>query len=150
VADTIVGPQRTLGRVEFTLLLAMSMALAALGIDLMLPAFAQMRADLGLDPGSTSIASTVTAYFLGLAIGQLIYGPLADRYGRRPALYVGYAVYGIGALAAAISPSLGIMIAARFVWGLGAAGPAVVTRAVVRDTFEGDRMSRAMSLVAAV
>lgn len=150
MADTVVGPRRQLGRVEFTALLAMSMALAALGIDLMLPAFAQMRTDLGLDPGSTAIAATVTAYFFGLAVGQLVYGPVADRYGRRPALFLGFAVYAAGALAAAVSPSLTILVVARFLWGLGAAGPAVVTRAVVRDTFEGDQMSRAMSLITAV
>jgi MFS transporter, DHA1 family, multidrug resistance protein len=150
VPPTIVGQRRQLGRVEFTALLAMSMALAALGIDLMLPAFAQMRGDLGLDVGSTAIAATVTAYFFGLAAGQLLYGPVADRFGRRPALFLGYGVYAIGALASAVSPSLGILVWARFLWGLGAAGPAVVTRAVIRDTFEGDEMSRAMSLVTAV
>jgi MFS transporter, DHA1 family, multidrug resistance protein len=150
VADTIVGPVRHLGRVEFIALLAMSMSLAALGIDLMLPAFEQMRADLGLDPGATEIAGTVTAYFLGLAVGQFIYGPLADRYGRRPALYLGYGIYGLGALLAAMSPTLEILLLSRVLWGLGAAGPAVVTRAVIRDTFEGDQMSRAMSMIVAV
>ena len=150
MADTIIGPARRLGRVEFVTLLAMSMSLAALGIDLMLPAFEQMRADLGLDPGATEMAGTVTAYFIGLAVGQFLYGPLADRYGRRPALYLGYGIYGIGALAAAVSPTLEILLLSRVLWGLGAAGPAVVTRAVIRDTFEGDQMSRAMSMIVAV
>lgn len=150
MADSIVGPTRRLGRVEFIALLAMSMSLAALGIDLMLPAFEQMRADLGLETGATEIAGTVTAYFLGLAFGQLLYGPLADRYGRRPALYLGYSIYGIGALLAAMSPTLELLLASRVLWGLGAAGPAVVTRAVIRDSFDGDQMSRVMSMVVAV
>ncbi len=150
MADTIVGPARQLGRVEFIALLAMSMSLAALGIDLMLPAFEQMRSDLGLEPGATEIAGTVTAYFIGLAVGQLLYGPLADRFGRRPALYLGYVTYGVGALLAAASPTLEILLISRVLWGLGAAGPAVVTRAVIRDTFEGDQMSRAMSMIVAV
>lgn len=150
MVDTIVGPARQLGRVEFIALLAMSMSLAALGIDLMLPAFEQMRGDLGLEPGATEIAGIVTAYFIGLAVGQFLYGPLADRYGRRPALYLGYATYGVGALLAAASPTLEILLISRVLWGLGAAGPAVVTRAVIRDTFEGDQMSRAMSMIVAV
>jgi DHA1 family bicyclomycin/chloramphenicol resistance-like MFS transporter len=128
----------------------MSMALAALGIDLILPAFGAVRADLGLAPDSTAVTSLITAYFLGLALGQLVYGPLADRFGRRPTLFVGYAVYAVGALAGALLPSLGALVVARFVWGLGAAGPRVVTLAVVRDRWEGERMSRAMSFIMAV
>lgn len=139
-----------LGRVEFTALLAMSMALAALGLDLMLPAFALMRADLGLAPGSTAIAGVVTAYMLGLAAGQLLYGPLADRYGRRPALFVGFGIYALGALLCTVAPGLQLLLVGRFVWGLGAAGPRVVTLAVVRDRFEGEQMARAMSFIMAV
>lgn len=144
------GRERTLGRVEFTSLLAMSMALAALGIDLMLPAFGVIRVDLGLAADSTAVAGLVTAYFLGLAAGQLLYGPLADRFGRRPALYLGYGIYGAGALLATFAPTLGLLFASRFVWGLGAAGPRVVTLAVIRDSFRGEQMSRAMSFVMAV
>jgi DHA1 family bicyclomycin/chloramphenicol resistance-like MFS transporter len=149
-APARAAPRPALGRVEFTTFLAMSMALAALGIDLMLPAFGDIRADLGLAPDSTAVAGLITAYFLGLALGQLIYGPIADRYGRRRALGIGYAVYGVGALASAVSPSLGLLLLGRFVWGLGAAGPRVVTLAVVRDTYEGERMARAMSFIMAV
>ncbi len=143
-------PRRELGRVEFTALLAMSMALAALGIDLMLPAFGAIRADLGLPEGSTAVAGLVTAYFIGLAVGQLLYGPLADRFGRRPALYLGFGIYAVGALGAALSPTLGLLLVARFVWGVGAAGPRVVTLAVIRDRYEGERMASAMSFVMAV
>jgi MFS transporter, DHA1 family, multidrug resistance protein len=142
--------RRPLGQAEFTSLLALSMALAALGIDLMLPAFGAMRADLGLPADSTAISAVVTAYFLGLAAGQVVYGPLADRFGRRPILYLGYGVYALGALAATLSPTLSVLVASRFVWGLGAAGPRVITLAAIRDTFEGEQMSRAMSFVMAV
>lgn len=143
-------PQRRLGPIEFTAFLAMSMALAALGIDLMLPAFAEIRTDLGLPPASTALAGLVTTYFFGLAIGTVVYGPVSDRVGRRPTLAAGYAIYAVGALLSALAPSLVWLLAARFVWGLGAAGPRTITLAVVRDTFSGERMSRAMSLIMAV
>jgi len=144
------GRPTQLGRVEFTTLLAMAIALTALGIDLMLPLFPAMRSDLGLPEGSTAVGGLVTTYFLGLAIGQLLYGPLADRFGRKPALYLGFGIYGVGALAAALSPTLSWLLVARFVWGFGAAGPRVITLAIVRDTFDGERMSRAMSSIMAV
>jgi MFS transporter, DHA1 family, multidrug resistance protein len=115
------------GSRQFIALIAMSMALAALGIDLMLPAFGAIRADLGLPPASTAVAGLVTTYLLGLAVGQLAYGPVADRFGRKPTLYAGYALYALGALMAAVSPSLALLLVSRFVWGLGAVGPRVVT-----------------------
>jgi MFS transporter, DHA1 family, multidrug resistance protein len=139
-----------LGPVEFTALLALSMSLAALGIDLMLPAFGVIRADLGLAADATEIGGIVTAYFLGLAGGQLVYGPLSDRFGRKPALHLGYGIYALGALASAVSPTLPVLLASRVLWGFGAAGPRVVTLAVIRDTYDGEQMSRAMSFVMAV
>ncbi|CAN5779055.1 multidrug effflux MFS transporter [soil metagenome] len=150
MTTTLGDGRRTVRRGEFTALLAVSMALAALGIDLMLPAFSAIRADLGLDPSSTAVAGLITAYFLGLAVGQLAYGPIADRYGRRPALYLGFAIYGVAALVTAVAPSLPLLLGARFVWGVGAASPRVVALAMVRDTFEGEQMARTMSFVFAV
>jgi MFS transporter, DHA1 family, multidrug resistance protein len=148
-SSTAIAPRR-LGHVEFTALLAMSMALAALGIDIMLPAFGVIRADLGLAADSTAVAGLVTTYFLGLAIGQLVYGPVSDRYGRKPLMFAGFAVFAVGAVATAVAPTLPLLLAARFLWGLGAAGPRAITLAIVRDRFEGDEMSRAMSMIMAV
>jgi DHA1 family bicyclomycin/chloramphenicol resistance-like MFS transporter len=139
-----------LGRVEFTSLLAMCMALAALGIDLLLPAFGQIRTDLGLPADSTAVAGLVTTYFLGLAAGQLVYGPVSDRYGRKPLMFAGFAVYAVGGLLTAVAPTLELLLVARFVMGLGAAGPRAITLAIVRDRYEGEQMSRAMSLIFAV
>ncbi len=139
-----------LGRTELTVLLAMATALTALGIDLMLPSFTAIRADLGLPVGSTQTSGLVTTYFLGLAGGQLVYGPLADRFGRRPMLFAGFAIYGAAAIGAALAPSLGWLLFARVVWGFGAAGPRVVVFAIVRDVYDGDRMARAMSTIMAV
>ena len=150
MTTAISDGRRRVRRPEFTAILAFSMALTALGIDLMLPAFGQIRTDLGLPSDSTAVAGLITAYFLGLAIGQLGYGPLADRFGRRPVLFAGYVVYGLAALVTALAPSLTLLLVARFVWGLGAAAPRVVTLAMVRDAFEGEQMSRTMSMIMAV
>lgn len=141
---------RTLSRLEFTSFLALSMALAALGIDLLLPAYDAIRLDLGLAVDAQAVTGLITAYFLGLAVGQLFYGPIADRYGRKRALAIGYGIYGVAALATALGPSLGVLLLSRFVWGLGAAGPRVVTLAMVRDRYEGEQMAKAMSFIMAV
>lgn len=138
------GPRETIA------FLAMAMALSALAIDVMLPAFRLMRPDFGLPDGSTGLTTTVTAYLWGLAAGTVVSGPLSDHFGRRVVMFVGFGVYALGATLAATSPSLTWLVASRFLWGLGASGPRVVTMAVVRDTFEGERMARAMSLVMAV
>jgi DHA1 family bicyclomycin/chloramphenicol resistance-like MFS transporter len=150
MSAAISDGRRQVGRPEFTAVLAYSMALTALGIDLMLPAFGAIRADLGLPADSTAVAGLVTAYFVGLAVGQLAYGPVADRFGRRPVLFAGFVVYGLAALLTALAPSLPLLLAARFVWGVGAASPRVVALAMVRDAFEGEQMARTMSMIFAV
>lgn len=139
-----------LRRVEFTFMVSMLMASTAISIDIMLPAFGRMRDDFGLAADSTQVGATITVFFLGLAAAQLVYGPLADRWGRKPTLYLGLGIYVFGALAAAFAPSLGLVIASRFIWGVGAAGPRVVSVSVVRDIYEGERMARAMSFIMAV
>lgn len=131
-------------------MLAMIMATTALGIDLMLPAFGEIREAFGLAEDSTAVAGIVTFYFIGLAASQVVWGPLADRFGRKAVLRSGFVLYVIGALASALAPSLGVLYAARLVMGFGAAGPRVMATAVIRDIFEGDAMARAMSLVMAV
>lgn len=139
-----------LGPVEFIALLSMIMALAAVGIDLMLPAFDEMRETFGLAPDSNEVALTVTTYFLGMAAAPLLYGTLADRYGRRPVLWLSGGVYIAGAAASALAPSLGVLLAARFVWGVGAAGGRVVAFAFIRDTQDGRAMARTMSYIMSV
>lgn len=131
-------------------MLAMCMAVTALGIDVMLPSFADIRVDLGLPDGSPATERLVTAYFLGMAAGQLAYGPIADRFGRKRALGIGFAIYAAAAVASAIGSSLFVLTLSRFAWGIGAAGPRVAALAIVRDTYEGEAMARAMSLIMAV
>jgi DHA1 family bicyclomycin/chloramphenicol resistance-like MFS transporter len=145
-----VHPRRARpGSKEFLGLVALCMAMAAMSIDLLLPGFPEMRAAFGLPEGATEISRVITAFFVGLGLGQLVYGPLSDRFGRKPVLYVGIAVYVAGAFASTRAGSLGTFVACRVVWGFGAACPRSLALAILRDTFEGDRMARVMSNVMA-
>ncbi len=138
------------GRGHYVALLSMLMATAALGIDMMLPAFDDMRTSFGLAPGSSEIAQTITAYFLGMSIAQLFFGPLSDRYGRRPVIFLGLGIYILGSVGSALAPSLSLLLVSRFIWGIGAAGGRVVVTALVRDSFSGDAMAKMMSTLMAV
>lgn len=135
---------------EMIAMLAAISATTALGIDMALPAFTEMRIGLGLAPDSPRIALIVTSYFLGLASAQLLYGPFTDRFGRKPVLYVGLGLYALGALGSALAPTFGVLVFSRFVWGVGAAGPRSLTLAIGRDLYEGNRLARVLALVAAV
>lgn len=126
------------------------MALTAVAIDLMLPAFDEIRDTFGLRDGSADTGRVVTYFFFGLAVAHLAYGPLTDRFGRKRVLYLGMSIYVIGAIGSAVAPTFGLLLASRFVWGVGAAGARVVATAIVRDRFEGEVMAKAMSQIMAV
>ena len=140
----------TPGRNETLAMLSAVMALMAMAIDLMLSAFDEMRITFGLDPTSNEVASVVTVFFMGLAVAQLFFGPITDRFGRKSVLYASVAIYILGAVGSALAPTLPLLLVARFVWGIGAAGARVVATAVARDLFEGVEMARAMSQIMAV
>jgi DHA1 family bicyclomycin/chloramphenicol resistance-like MFS transporter len=131
---------------EFIALSACTMMLTALGIDVMLPALAGVREHFGLEQGSTATAQVISFFFMG-QVAQIIFGALSDRYGRISILRIGFPLYIIGGVAAAFAPSLGLMLAARFVAGVGASAVFMTTIAGVRDRFVGDQMARTMSLI---
>lgn len=139
-----------LGRIEFTALVSMIMAVTALAIDIMLPAFGIMKPDFDLAESSNALAPVVTFFLLGLGLAGLIWGPLSDVLGRKRILYAGLAIYVIAAIGAALSPSLVWLFAFRFLGGIGAAGPRVVALALIRDVYEGEAMAKAMSYIMAV
>lgn len=150
LASTDVATRPHPGRNETLAMLSAVMALMAMAIDLMLSAFDEMRLSFGLDPNSNEVAGVVTVFFMGLAVAQLFFGPITDRFGRKSVLYASVAVYVLGAVGSALAPTLPLLLVARFVWGVGAAGARVVATAVARDLFEGVEMARAMSQIMAV
>ncbi len=150
LASTDVATRPHPGRNETLAMLSAVMALMAMAIDLMLSAFDEMRLSFGLDPNSNEVAGVVTVFFMGLAVAQLFFGPIPDRFGRKSVLYASVAVYVLGAVGSALAPTLPLLLVARFVWGVGAAGARVVATAVARDLFEGVEMARAMSQIMAV
>lgn len=124
--------------------------LMAFGIDAALPAFDDLRTDFDLDERGVSPAITGTLYLAGMAIGQLLCGVLADRFGRRNVLAGGLVLFGVGAVASAAAPGLELLLLARFVWGLGASAPSVLRFAIARDLYDGDRMARVVATFTAV
>jgi len=139
-----------LGRRELLTLISSIMALMAVGIDLLLPAFDDIETAYGLEVGSGQLPQIITVFFFGLAIAQLVYGPLADAFGRKPVLYLSVAVYMAGVVISALAPTFGVLLVGRFIWGVGAAGARVVATAIIRDRFEGVAMAKAMSQIMAV
>jgi len=134
---------------EFVALTALLMALTALSIDIMLPALPQIGEFFGLvRPNDRQLV--VTSYLIGFAAGQLVFGPLSDRFGRKPILMAGLAIYVAGSLGAVSAEDFTYLFLARSVQGFGAASPRVISIAVIRDLFSGWQMARVTSLVMVV
>lgn len=142
--------RKTAGNKEFIAMVTAFMAMGALAIDIMIPAFPEMRREFGMSPDSTDVGWIVTAFFLGVAIGPWLYGPASDRFGRKKPLAVGTIIYIACALIACLAPSWGWVKFSRFVWGLGAGAPRAIATAMIRDRYEGDEMARLMSTIMAV
>ncbi len=128
---------------------ALLMATVALSIDIVLPALSDIAADLDV-VGDNRRQWIVTALFAGLTFGQLLFGPLSDSIGRKPAILAGIALFVTGSMISAAAPSFEIMMLGRLVQGFGAAGPRIVTVALIRDRFEGAAMARIMSFIMGV
>jgi DHA1 family bicyclomycin/chloramphenicol resistance-like MFS transporter len=130
---------------EFVAFIAACMALNALAIDIMLPALPDLNADFFLSDPNRSQAIIAT-YLVGMGLSQLIYGPLSDRFGRRPVLIAGLALFSLAGLLSALTQSFNMLLAARFVQGLGAGAPRVIAVSLARDTYSGPQLGRVMSL----
>ena len=143
--STTPAPRR-FGQREMVALLAGMMALNALALDTMLPALPAIERDLGV--GDANHAQwVIVAYILGFGSSQMLWGPLADRFGRKPVLAAGVALYILFAFLAASAQSFALLIAARVAMGASAAVSRVLVLAIVRDLYAGARMASVMSLV---
>lgn len=136
-------------QVEFIALMAALMSVTALAIDAILPALNNIADQIGITVKSDN-QLLVTMIFLGLGIGPLLFGPLADATGRKPSVYLGFLVFIIASIICIYAQSLEVMIAGRILQGIGLSAPRTVSIAIIRDLFEGDYMARIMSFVTVV
>ena len=131
---------------EFVVMVAALMALGAIGVDSMLPALPAIGAHLHVATENER-QYVISIYLIGLGLGQLIHGPLADRFGRRPVLIAALSIYGVANVVAAFSASFPLLLVARLFGAVAVAATRVVTIALVRDCYSGRAMARVMSLV---
>ncbi|WP_373284592.1 multidrug effflux MFS transporter [Sphingomonas metalli] len=134
-----------MGTGEFIAFIAALMAVNALGVDLMLPALADIGHQLAITTANHR-QWIITAYMLGFGAGQLLYGPLADRYGRRPILLATLVGFVGASIFAASSQTFAALLGARMLQGLMSASTRVLAVAIVRDRFSGRQMARTLSL----
>ena len=130
---------------EFVALIAMLFSMIALAIDAMLPALPAIAAELAPDTPNRG-QLIVLAFVFGMGVGTFVVGPLSDAFGRRRVILAGVVLYALGALWAALASDLEAVLAARLVQGLGAAGPRIVSMAMLRDLYSGRQMARIASL----
>ena len=135
-----------IGRPQFIAIIASMMALNAVAIDIMLPAFPNIANSYGITD-AIRIQNILLSYVIGFGLAQLFFGPISDRYGRRAPLFVGIGLYALCAIAGAFAPSFELLLLARFLQGIGAAATRVIAISVVRDTHSGRGMAATMSLV---
>jgi DHA1 family bicyclomycin/chloramphenicol resistance-like MFS transporter len=134
---------------EFIILVAVLTALVAMSIDTMLPAIGLIANELGAsNPNDRQFI--ILGFFAGMMVGTLIFGPISDSVGRKPAIYAGLVFYIAGSLVCMFSTSFPILIAGRLLQGFGAASPRIVSMAMVRDGAKGAEMARIMSFVMSV
>ena len=134
---------------EFIVFTSCSIVLTALGIDIMLPAFSEVRKHFGIVSETSQTANIITFFFMG-QITQIFFGYLTDRLGRLPILRMGILLYILSGIAVVLSPSLTIIFFFRFTAGMGAAAVFMTSIACVRDRFSGDEMAKTMSFVMAI
>jgi DHA1 family bicyclomycin/chloramphenicol resistance-like MFS transporter len=135
-----------IGLFEFVALMATMTSLVALSIDSVLPALSQIGAYLKVtDSRQTHLI--VSVFFVGMALGQLFYGPLSDDKGRRYVIISGLIVFAVGSLVCINAESLEVMLIGRVIQAFGVSGPRVATLAVIRDKYEGEAMARVMSFI---
>lgn len=136
-------------RLEFIALMASLMSIVALSIDALLPALEHIGVSIGIKD-STDNQLLVTMIFLGLGFGQLIFGPISDSLGRKPVIYMGFAVFVIASFICVTATSIEVMVVGRILQGIGLSAPRTISIAMVRDSFSGDYMAKIMSFIVVI
>ncbi|SEC96508.1 MFS transporter, DHA1 family, bicyclomycin/chloramphenicol resistance protein [Rhizobiales bacterium GAS191] len=126
-------------------ILGLLSAIGPFAIDMYLPSLPSIGRSLGADTGAVQMSLMV--FFIALGVGQLVYGPASDMFGRKAPLYFGLALFAVGSIGSALAPSIDMLIAFRFVQGIGACAGMVIPRAIVRDLHTGVDAARLMSLL---
>lgn len=147
--ETASQSELTISFQEFVTLMALMVSLTALAIDAVLPALSVAGYDLGLTDINQS-QFIIGFLLLGLTFGQLVYGPVADSFGRKPSVYMGLVIFIIGSFISYAANSFEWMLIGRFLQGFGAAAPRISSVAIVRDLFSGREMARVLSFIMAV
>lgn len=137
------------GYKEFITLMAVIISITALSIDMMLPALPDIGRDLKVGHPN-DVQLVVSVLILGMGIGQILFGPLSDSFGRKPAIFAGFAIFILGCLLSIFSQGFETMLAGRLIQGLGAAGPRTAIVALIRDQYDGRAMARIMSAIMTV
>ncbi|MEG0148513.1 MAG: multidrug effflux MFS transporter [Comamonas sp.] len=130
---------------RLVLILGLLSAIGPFAIDMYLPALPQIGSHLGADVGA--VQASLTAFFLSIGVGQLLYGPVSDMVGRKPPLYFGLILFAAASVGCALATNIETLVVFRFIQGLGAAAGMAVPRAVVRDLHTGHAAARMMSLL---
>lgn len=134
---------------EFIALMSCMSAAVAISIDTILPAFDEIEEQFSLADG-LPVSLAVTVFLAAMGIGMLLWGPLSDRFGRLPTLYVSFGFFIAGSLISTFAASFTVFLIGRVLWGVAAAGPRTIGLAIARDSYDGDLMARIMSLTSAV
>lgn len=141
--------QKNQSRLEFIALMASLMSIVALSIDALLPALNQIGLAVGIEDARDN-QLLITMIFLGLGIGQLIFGPISDSLGRKPVIYMGFGLFIIASFICVAATSIEMMVAGRILQGVGLSAPRTISIAMVRDSFSGDYMAKIMSFIVVI
>ena len=144
-SENVPAVDRQAGRIRLIVLLGALSAFAPLSIDMYLPALPELRRDLAAS--ASQVQLTLSACLIGLALGQLLAGPVSDVFGRRRPLLIGVAAYAVGSLLCAVAPSIPLLVTFRFVQGFAGAAGIVIARAIVRDLHSGAALARFFSVL---
>ncbi len=137
-----------MSKINIIILSASLMALGAFSIDTILPSISYLKKDFNFLPQNSHWI--ITSVFLGIAIGQLVFGPVSDNIGRKKTAIIGLIIFSIGCILSIISKHYVLFLITRFLQGLGSGAAVVVSRAMARDFFEGRKLAQIMSLVTTI